>query len=40
MLTEDWRIAYNFHRRHSGIGWMTPVAFAEAWTIRNQLQLA
>ena len=40
VLTELWRIDYNNIRRHSGIGRMTPVAFAEDWTIRNQLQLA
>jgi putative transposase len=39
VLTEDWRIDYNFNRRHSGIGRMTPVAFAEAWTIKHQPQL-
>jgi len=40
VLTELWRIDYNNNRRHSGLGRQTPAAFAEAWTIRNQLQLA
>jgi hypothetical protein len=40
VLTEAWRIDYNVNRRHSGRGRQTPAAFAEAWTNRNQLQLA
>jgi putative transposase len=40
VLTELWRIDYNSNRRHSELGRQTPAAFAEAWTIRNQLQLA
>ena len=40
VFTEGWRIDYNNNRRHSGLGRQTPAAFAEAWTIRNQLQLA
>ena len=37
VLTEAWRIDCNSNRRHSGLGRMTPAAFAEAWTTRNQL---
>jgi len=40
VLTELWRIDFNNNRRHSGLSRQTPAAFAEAWTIRNQLQLA
>ena len=40
VLTEAWRIDYNSNRRHSGLGRMTPAAFAEAWNTRNQLTLA
>ena len=40
VLLEDWRIDYNIKRPHSGLGGMTPAAFAEDWTNNNQLQLA
>ena len=40
VLTEAWRIDYNCNRRHSGLGRMTPAAFAEAWNTRSQLTLA
>ena len=40
VLTEDWRIDYNINRPHSGHGWKTPAAFAEAWNTTNQQQLA
>jgi len=40
VLTEDWRIDYNFNRTHSGLGRKTPVEFNEAWNIRNQAALA
>lgn len=39
VLLEDWRIDYNFNRRHSALGGMTPAAFAAAWTIINQPSL-
>lgn len=28
VLVEDWRLEYNDHRPHSGLGYMTPAAFA------------
>jgi len=28
VIVEDWRLEYNNHRPHSGLGYMTPVAFA------------
>ena len=40
VLTEDWRIDYNFNRTHSALGRTTPVEFNEAWNIRNQAALA
>jgi putative transposase len=40
ILTEDWRIDYNVNRPHSSLRGLTPIDFAEAWTIRNQPQLA
>ena len=40
VLTEDWRIDYNVNRPHSSLRGLTPIDFAEAWTIRNQPQLA
>ena len=40
VLLEDWRIDYNINRRHSALDGMTPAAFAAAWTIKNQPQLA
>jgi putative transposase len=40
VFIEDWRIDYNLNRPHSAHGGLTPVEFAEAWTMRNQLQLA
>jgi len=40
VLTEDWRIDYNNNRTHSGLGRKTPAEFKQAWTIRNQAELA
>jgi putative transposase len=40
VLTEDWRIDYNFNRPHSAHGWKTPAAFAQAWNIDHQRKLA
>ena len=28
VIVEDWRLEYNNHRPHSGLGYMTPAAFA------------
>ena len=28
VLVEDWRLEYNNHRPHSGLGYMTPAGFA------------
>jgi putative transposase len=39
VFTEDWRIDYNLNRPHSSLRGLTPVEFAEEWTIRNQKQL-
>jgi transposase InsO family protein len=40
VLIEDSRIDYNNNRPHSAHRGLTPVEFAEAWTINRQLQLA
>jgi putative transposase len=40
VLIEDWRIDYNNNRPHSAHGHLTPVEYAQAWTTRNQPQLA
>ena len=39
-LSGSGQIDYNKNRRLSGFGRQTPAAFAEAWTIGNQLQIA
>jgi len=28
IIVESWRLEFNNHRPHSGLGYMTPVAFA------------
>jgi putative transposase len=28
VIVENWRLEYNNHRSHSGLGYMTPAAFA------------
>jgi putative transposase len=40
VLIEDWRIDYNNNRPHSAHGDLTPAEYAQAWTTRNQPQLA
>jgi len=40
IFTEDWRMDYNLRRPHSSLRGLTPIEFAETWTIRNQPQLA
>jgi transposase InsO family protein len=31
-VLDEWRLAYNHHRPHSGIGWQTPAAYAAKMT--------
>jgi putative transposase len=31
VIVEDWRLEYNNHRPHSGLGYMTPAAFAASY---------
>ncbi len=31
VLLEAWRRDYNAERRHSSLGWQTPLAFAARW---------
>lgn len=40
VLIEDWRIDYNLSRPHSAHDSLTPTEFAQAWTTRQQPQLA
>ncbi|MCP5034665.1 MAG: IS3 family transposase, partial [Actinomycetia bacterium] len=40
VLVEDWRIDYNMNRPHHAHGLLTPAEYAQAWTDRNQPQLA
>jgi putative transposase len=35
VFVEDWRFDYNLNRPHSAHGGLTPVEFAEAWTMRK-----
>ena len=30
VIVEDWRLEYNNHRPHSGLGYMTPAKFASS----------
>ena len=30
-VLDEWRLEYNHHRPHSGIGWQTPAAYAAKW---------
>jgi putative transposase len=40
VLINDWRIDYNCNRPHSALRGLSPTEFAQAWTTKNQPQLA
>ena len=40
VITEDWRIDYNWKRPHTAHGDLTPSEFAAKWTTINQAQAA
>ena len=32
VMLQQWRTDYNYHRPHSGLGWLTPSEFAKTAT--------
>jgi putative transposase len=37
VLIGDWKQEYNNYRPHNSLGWRSPVAYATAWKIENQV---
>lgn len=40
VLVADWRIEYNTYRRHSALGMLSPVEFADHWRRTNPPKLS
>ncbi|CAN5657517.1 hypothetical protein BH18ACT15_BH18ACT15_05480 [soil metagenome] len=37
VLIRDWKHEYNTYRPHGSLGWRSPVAYATAWKVENQV---